>query len=339
MSQEANGQHLLVVLGATGNQGKAVLRRYTESQLNPGMRLRGVTRNTESSTAKELQDLGIEMVCADLDDLPSLKAAFTGATHIFATTDSNRLIFEAIKQPHVLKEGQTPRFHARAIELRHGANIAEAAASVPGLQRILWSSLPSPKKWSQGRYSKVSMFDTKEDIYEILKSTPELQDKLSVLLVGFYATNALHVPDMYGPQRKADGGYELALPRSGDVAVPIADLDSDMGHWCHALFHTEPGTILVGATEVLTWKQWVDLWARANQVTARYRRATSSEYAAKIEGISDAVLEEFAFVEEYGFTGGNPQAVYPDELRKRGVSIPRSSVEEQIRNCDWSSIL
>ena len=184
------------------------------------------------------------------------------------------------------------------------------------------------------------MFDTKEDIAEILKSTPELHGKLSILLIGFYATNALNVPDLYGPQRvscvlcrsfscpfvnvfqQADGSYELALPMSGDAPIPIADLDADMGRWVEALFQAEAGLTLVGATEVLSWKKWLGLWAQRNNVTAHYRRATSEEYAAKVEGISDAVLEEFAFVEEYGFAGGNPDALYPDEVRSLECSIP-----------------
>lgn len=45
------------------------------------------------------------------------------------------------------------------------------------------------------------MFDTKEDILEIIKAKPELRHKTSALLIGFYATNALNVPELYGPQK------------------------------------------------------------------------------------------------------------------------------------------
>lgn len=204
MSTPSHSDQLLVVLGATGNQGNAVLKHFARPQGQPRMNLRGISRKRNSEAATELQTLGIEMVQADLDDTSSLKVAFEGATHIFATTDSNRLIFDAVKNPELLIENDTPRSYAREIELKQGRNIAEAAASIGGLQRIVWSSLASPKKWSNGRYTKVSMFDTKEDIADILASTSELREKLSVLLVGFYATNALKVPQLYGPLRVSD---------------------------------------------------------------------------------------------------------------------------------------
>lgn len=201
MNQDKKIDNTLVVLGATGNQGNAVLRYFAEHHYAQNFNLRGVTRNTESEKSNELKRIGVEMVKADLDDIPSLKHAFSGATHIFATTDSNQLIFDAIRRPELLTDGQNPRSYARDIELAQGENIATAAASTTTLQRIVWSSLPSPKIWSNAKYSKVTMFDTKEDIAILLSKREELQDKLSVVLIGFYATNALAVPHLYGPQK------------------------------------------------------------------------------------------------------------------------------------------
>ena len=101
---------------------------------------------------------------------------------------------------------------------------------------------------------------------------------------------------------------------SGDVRVPVADVESDAGPWISALFETTPGVTLVGASELLAWKQWLQLWGERNQVQTRYRQASVDEYAAKAPGIGDAVAEEFQFIEEYGFTGGNPDAIYPNQV-------------------------
>ena len=199
MSCQANYRHLLVVLAETGTQGGAVLRHFAKSAEKSGMQLRGITRNVSSEASRKLEALGVEMRSADINDVSSLKRNFEGATHVFATTDSNRLIFEAIQDPGILAVGETPRSYAQKIEMRQGANIAEAARSTGTLQRLVWSSLPSPKKWSNGRYTKVSMFDAKEDIADMFAADSELKDKLSVLLVGFYATNALGLPKLYGP--------------------------------------------------------------------------------------------------------------------------------------------
>lgn len=101
---------------------------------------------------------------------------------------------------------------------------------------------------------------------------------------------------------------------SGDIPVPMADLDSDVGKWVNALFEATPGLTLVGATEMMTWEQWLKLWADHNGVVAKYRRADPAEYGKKIEGISDAVLEEFQFVDQFGFTGGDKDALFPDQV-------------------------
>lgn len=192
---------LLVVLGATGSQGGAVLRYFAKQPQHQGFHLRGVTRNRDSQSSMELRALGVEMVEADLDNRPALQKAFSGATHVFANTDSNRIIFDAIQHPEVLPEGKTPSTYAQEIEERFGMNIAIAAASTPTLQRIVWSSLASPKKWSDGRYTKVTMFDAKETIADMFGACPELRDKLSVIMIGFYTDNALRFPNLYAPQK------------------------------------------------------------------------------------------------------------------------------------------
>lgn len=101
---------------------------------------------------------------------------------------------------------------------------------------------------------------------------------------------------------------------SGDIEVPIADLESDLGAWVLGLFQASPGITLLGSTENLTWKQWLSMWANHNDVSASYRRASESEYASKIEGISEAVLEEFAYIEEFGFTGAMPEVVRVEDV-------------------------
>ena len=102
---------------------------------------------------------------------------------------------------------------------------------------------------------------------------------------------------------------------SGDIKVPIADVESDVGSWVQALFQgTDPGTVLVGATEMLSWKEWLELWAERNGVRARFCQTTQEEFSSRIPGISDAVAEEFAFVEEFGFAGGDAKVVYPDDV-------------------------
>ena len=84
--------------------------------------------------------------------------------------------------------------------------------------------------------------------------------------------------------------------------------------WTDALFQAKPGVNLIGSTGVLTWMQWLNKWAEHCKVEASYRVATPTEFASKLAGLSDAVIEELAFIEEFGFAGGNPEAVLPDDV-------------------------
>ena len=77
---------LLVVLGATGNQGGSVLAYFLSLPASPYV-LRGVTRDPSSSKSESLLSLGVEMVYGDIDHPASLDAAFKGASAIFSVTD------------------------------------------------------------------------------------------------------------------------------------------------------------------------------------------------------------------------------------------------------------
>lgn len=77
---------LIVVLGATGNQGSSVINTY----LNQGRyqwKIRGVSRDISSDKAQTLTARGVEMVKGDLNDRSSLNAAFTGAHALFVVSD------------------------------------------------------------------------------------------------------------------------------------------------------------------------------------------------------------------------------------------------------------
>lgn len=64
---------ILTVTGATGAQGGSVI----DSALKAGVyKIRAITRNIESDSAKALAARGVEVVAADLNDEESLVKAF-----------------------------------------------------------------------------------------------------------------------------------------------------------------------------------------------------------------------------------------------------------------------
>lgn len=67
-------QHTILVSGATGQQGGAVVRHLLKS----GFAVRALTRNVDQTSAHKLADAGAEVLAGDLDDRLSLDHALRG---------------------------------------------------------------------------------------------------------------------------------------------------------------------------------------------------------------------------------------------------------------------
>lgn len=78
------GQDLILVTGATGQQGGATAREL----LAGGHKVRAMTRNPEGDAAKALAALGAEVVKGDLNDAASLERALTGAWGAYAVQNT-----------------------------------------------------------------------------------------------------------------------------------------------------------------------------------------------------------------------------------------------------------
>lgn len=197
--------------------------------------MRAITRNPDSQAARALADLvpGIQVVKADLDDVESLKAAFTGVDAIFGVTDfwqflpqyqnSTQEVWDQVKAqcsdgaPPSASEGKTTWNEACYLrEFHHGKNIIDAAAQVAsGLDRLVLSSLSDARKASGGKYTWVYHFDSKAHYVKYLKSKaasgePKYQsllDRTSYVQMGYYMDNWKMNP-FFTPQKVC---FSLAL--------------------------------------------------------------------------------------------------------------------------------
>lgn len=79
-----SGSRKILVTGATGNQGGAVLRHLHGS----GFDLRALTRTPDGEAARALAAQGIEVVQGDLDDVESLRAALEDVWGVFAVQNT-----------------------------------------------------------------------------------------------------------------------------------------------------------------------------------------------------------------------------------------------------------
>lgn len=180
---------ILVVLGATGNQGGSVLSHFLSLSPSP-YALRGVTRNPASAKSASLTALGVEMVKGDFDDRASLDAAFRGASAIFSVTDFWLSYESPSLREKASASGQSILLLSRENETQQNRNIIDAAAKIDTLERFIYSSLPNTAKLSGGKYTHTYHFDGKGIAEEYGQSTyPELWRKTSVFYAGYYLEN------------------------------------------------------------------------------------------------------------------------------------------------------
>lgn len=112
----SNADKTVLVTGATGRQGGAVVRHL----LPKGWKLRALTRNAATHVAKELAGQGVEVVQGDLEDAASLDRACRGVYGIYSVQD-----FWSVGAKR---------------EVQQGKNLADAAKKA-GVQHFVYSSV------------------------------------------------------------------------------------------------------------------------------------------------------------------------------------------------------
>ncbi|HET8924738.1 MAG TPA: NmrA/HSCARG family protein [Candidatus Acidoferrum sp.] len=144
----SNTDRTVLVTGATGRQGGAVIRHL----LPRGWKLRALTRNLGSYAAKELARQGVEVVQGDLEDLSSLDLASRGVYGIYSVQD-----FWAVGAKR---------------EVQQGKSMAEAAKKA-GVQHFVYSSVGGAE-----RNSGITHFESK---WEVEKHIRELKLPATIL--------------------------------------------------------------------------------------------------------------------------------------------------------------
>jgi uncharacterized protein YbjT (DUF2867 family) len=172
----SNTQKLIAVVGATGQQGGAVVHAL---QASGQFRVRALTRNP----AKHPK-LGDEAVLADFNRPETLKAAFAGAYGVFMVTNA---------------------WEAGADE-RKQALAAVTAAKDAGVQHFVWSTLPNVETISGGAID-VPHFTAKAKVERIVAEAGFAHH--TFVIAPFYYQNLV---GLMAPQKQPDGSAGWALP-------------------------------------------------------------------------------------------------------------------------------
>jgi len=195
MASEAVRDGPITVIGSTGQQGSAVIDALLEKRVP----VRAVTRNPNGDKARALDERGVEVVYADLEDVDSVRAAFDGAAAAFAMTTHDGL--DGPKR-----------------EVAHGRVIAAAAADA-GLPFLVYSSVGGVE-----RGSGVPHFESKRRVEEVLL---EAVPVTFVRPTFFMETLRLMI-------RRDGARVIIGMPLAGDVGLQMISV-RDIGRAAAAL--------------------------------------------------------------------------------------------------------
>ena len=178
---ERTNRKVIAVVGATGQQGGAVVRAL---QAGNQFKARALTRNPAKH--RELAD---EVVQADLSRPETLKPAFAGAYGVFLVTNFREAGSGEFKQ----------------------AEEAIRAAKDAGVKHFVWSTLPNVEVISGGKFD-VPHFTGKAKIDRIVNEAG-FPHHTFVIAPGYYQ----NFVGFFAPHKQPDGSVGWALPLNPDV--------------------------------------------------------------------------------------------------------------------------
>lgn len=130
---------LILVIGATGNQGGAVTRKLIQN----GHRVRAFTRNPDSLKANALKKLGVEIAKGDFNDYSTLKTAMKEVDAVFAMG--------------------SPFEQGVEMETKNGISIVDAVKNI-GIRHLIYSSVEGADK-----NTGIPHFESKFKVEEYIK--------------------------------------------------------------------------------------------------------------------------------------------------------------------------
>ncbi len=282
-------------------------------------RVRGITRNPSGAAAQALASEGVEIVQGDLDDKTSLISAFQGATVIFSNTDFFAHAFYAMSPNANLLAGKTPNEYACEREVEQGLNVSAAATDssvLKTLERFVLSSLCDARKLSSGKYKTVYHFDSKTEIVRLTRQRfPGLAARMSIVQLGHYTTNWRKFSKL-APQKQADGSFVISRTEPPDFKMPHVVAERDTGAFVKALVNMPPGKTLLAVSEYMTFPEFAEVWGRVHGVRATYKQISNEELFEGLPvGLMEEMRDDFDFIHEFGFTGGDPNVLEPSQVR------------------------
>ena len=263
-----SSKKFIIVTGATGQQGGAVIKALLNKYLND-FDIKALVRDPEKAKSKIPE--GVEIVKGDLNDLESLKNAFKGAYGVFCVT-----AFSPNKDD---------------VELTQAKNLAEACKH-NNISHVIWSTLENTKETLKnqapvlkGEYS-TPHFDCKNEansLFDIKKTT--------FLHTSFYYENFIY----FGMIQKNEHGMAIAF-NMGDSPLPMVSV-SDIGKAAANIFANK---LLIGknayiCSDILTCNEIANLLSKYLESQVSYFKMEDEAYRKLPFPGADDLGNMFAF--------------------------------------------
>lgn len=203
---------VVFVSGATGRQGSAVARLL----LKIGWAVRGMTRNMDSPTAKDLKEKGAEMVSGNWEDRDVVKDAMDECTHLSLNVIPN----------HAAATSEVP-LAKRMLDV----------AKDTGVKHVVYSSGMAIKDFDKGKYYNANHpicrgHGWKRDIENLVQEASF--DTWTILRPGFFMCNFLEPKvNMMYPDLVPNGVLKTAF--TPETRLPQVDVE-DIGKFAVAAF-------------------------------------------------------------------------------------------------------
>lgn len=262
----SNTKKLVLVIGATGAQGIAVINALlapaSDGTPSP-YTIRALTRDTSGHRAQALTNRGVELIQGRFDDFAVVRTALSGCYGAWINTDGFTV--------------------GEKLEIFAGMRIFELAKQ-ERICHYVWSSLDYSLK--EGGYSedyKVDHYNGKARVAEWMQIQPSIVNdgdmSWSIVTSGPYM-EMLNMMMMFGPMNKRkDGTFVFASP-IGNGHVPMIALE-DLGFFARYTFDHRSelsGKNLKVASDIVGWDYLVSTFTKVTGQPAIYKHMSLDEW-------------------------------------------------------------
>jgi uncharacterized protein YbjT (DUF2867 family) len=262
---------LIAVVGATGQQGGAVVRALRATNQ---FKVRALTRNTAKH--RELAD---EVVEADLNRPETLESAFAGAHGVFLVTN----------------------FQEHGADELNRASAAVRAAKDAGVKHFVWSTLPNVEAISKGKFD-VPHFTGKAKVDRVVREAGFAN--YTFVIAPFYYQNLVGV---LGPQKQPNGYTGWTLPLDPTVrSIHMGDI-TELGSLVAGAFANPDlaghGEYLPLVGDFVSFNEVIDTLKQQGH-NFSVHKVPKDVFAGFFPGAAE-IAEMFAYFQAHTYLGSN----------------------------------